>query len=715
MALLKASTTIKQDRKTLYSLLKNMEYFPRFISGVESINVKRLSDHLVVSNWRINVDGTIVTWEEEDIFNDKNYSIDFRMREGDYGAYEGSWKLNENDKGTEINLTAKIDWNFPQFTREISKALDKKAALALRWMLREIRKSVEPEHILSLESFWEAKAPIVSEAISFQNKDGKTVVGFYDHLGNATIKDPFIIIPPGYGETKRDALTTAYYLVKNGFNVIRYDATDHIGESDGEIINTTMNKMKRDLISAIDFTEKTYGAGRIGVVASSLAKRMAIKAASEDKRIIFLVGVVGVVNLQDTLSAVYNEDIIRDVMEGKIKEVYDVMGFDVSKEYPISAIKDNYHDLLTTQKDLEKIHIPVVFLVAENDAWVKLNDVRYVLESSGKTTELHVIPEAMHQLFENPKAARGAMKQIVISSFKHLKGKEMDVEKVIEPSMREMAIQNKLEKDRLRKLTKRSLKEEKEFWGKYIVDFAMLKKVPDYKDFLDTILDSLMPLKSNQVFLDAGCGVGYMGIWFLSRWMEDFGKTNRSLRKWQEIKYVSLDFVESTLKEAEKNHKDVLGQFCEDLKIKDPPIQFSYNLADLNGPLPYPSDSFDKICSSLVISYVNNPDFTVKELFRVLKPGGTIIISTLKPFADLSQIYKNFVSQATSERDILEARKLLSNAGQIKRREGEGHYYFFSEKELKTIMVATGAKAVKTSRSFGNQANIVVAVKETRS
>ncbi len=202
MALLKASTTIKQDRKTLYSLLKNMEYFPRFISGVESINVKRLSDHLVVSNWRINVDGTIVTWEEEDIFNDKNFSIDFRMREGDYGAYEGSWKLIESDKGTEINLTAKIDWNFPQLTREISKALDKKAALAFRWMLREIRKSVEPEHILSLESFWEAKAPIVSESIFFENNDGKKIVGFYDHLGNSTIKDPFIIIPPGYGETK---------------------------------------------------------------------------------------------------------------------------------------------------------------------------------------------------------------------------------------------------------------------------------------------------------------------------------------------------------------------------------------------------------------------------------------------------------------------------------------------------------------------------------
>lgn len=689
-----------------------MEYFPRFISGVESVNVKRLSEDLVISNWRINVDGTVVTWEEEDIFNDKTCAIDFKMREGELGSYEGGWRLLENGHGTEIQLTARIDWNLTGITREISKALDKKAALALRWMLWEIRKSaLYPQD--AHDSFWESRAKIISEPIVFQNKYGKKIIGFYDHLDNATIKDNFIISPPGYGETKRDALTTAYHLVKNGFNVIRYDATDHIGESDGEILNTTMTKLKFDLFSAIDFVEKTYGVSRVGVVASSLAKRMAIKAASEDKRIMFLLGVVGVVDLQRTLRTVYSYDIIQKTIDGTIDDVCNVLGFDVSKEYSASAVRDNYHDLLTTQKDLEKINIPVVFLVAEKDAWVRLEDVKFVMESSKqKPRELHVIPEAMHQLFENPKAAHVAMKQIVVSCFRHMKHREINLDRVLAPTLREMAVQNKIEKERLRKLTKRTVQEEKEFWGKYITDFTIIKKSPDYKEFLDSILDFLMPLKDGQIFLDAGCGVGYMGIWLLLRWIENYHKGSRLLQKSKKIKYVGLDFVETTLKEAQKNHINVLRQFLADSNIKDFPIEFTYDLIDLNHSLPYDSNSMDKVCSSLVVSYVGNPNLTVMELFRVLKPGGIIVLSTLKPYADLSQIYKNFVGQATSEQDVLEARKLLSSAGQIKRREGDGHYYFFSEKELKTLMVAAGASNVRTFRSFGNQANVVVAVKE---
>ncbi|GEM_PF-550492 len=701
MPVIKRSTVVPQDKATIYSILKNMEYFPRFIKGVESINVKHLSDNLVVSNWRINVQDTIVTWEEEDIFNDKNYSIDFRMREGDYGSYEGNWKLLENGSGTEVHLTARIDWNLSQNTKDTTRYLNKKAELALRWMLREIRKNALNPPDLLLEPFWQAKSKIISEQISFRNKDGKNIIGFYDHLDNATIRDHFVISPPGYGETKRDALTTSYYLVKNGFNVIRYDATDHIGESDGEIIGTTMTKMKNDLLGAIDYVEQAYGVKKVGVVASSLAKRMAIKAASEDKRIVFLLGVVGVVNLQHTLNAVYNEDIIGDVESGKIKAIYDVMGFEVSKEYPVSAIKDNYHDLLTTQKDLENINIPVVFLVAENDAWVKLDDVRFVIESSkADTRELHVIPDAMHQLFENPKAAHVAMKQIVVSCFKYLRGNGIDFDQVIAPTMREMAAQNRIEKDRLRKLTRRSVQEEKEFWAKYIVDFAMLKKVPDYREFLDSMVNALLPLKTGQVVLDAGCGVGYFGIWLATKLTEE-GKRDRKIR------YIGLDFLESNLRQAKQNHKGLLRQFS-DTSLS---FQLQYDLADLNDLLPYASDSYDKICCNLVISYLKNPDHSIRELFRVLKPGGVIAISTLKPYADLSEIYRHFISQAESEQDLVEARKLLSSAGQIKRREGEGHYYFFSEKELKTLMVGVGAQEVKTFRSFGNQANVVVAAK----
>ena len=45
---------------------------------------------------------------------------------------------------------------------------------------------------------------------------------------------------------------------------------------------------------------------------------------------------------------------------------------------------------------------------------------------------------------------------------------------------------------------------------------------------------------------------------------------------------------------------------------------------------------------------------------RVLKPGGTIVVSSLKPYADLSQIYRNFVDQTENNEELEEARKLLT-------------------------------------------------------
>jgi SAM-dependent methyltransferase len=48
--------------------------------------------------------------------------------------------------------------------------------------------------------------------------------------------------------------------------------------------------------------------------------------------------------------------------------------------------------------------------------------------------------------------------------------------------------------------------------------------------------------------------------------------------------------------------------------------------ADL--PLPFPDNSFDLVWSSEVIEHLKDPAFTVAEINRVLKPGGTLIMTT---------------------------------------------------------------------------------------
>jgi SAM-dependent methyltransferase len=50
--------------------------------------------------------------------------------------------------------------------------------------------------------------------------------------------------------------------------------------------------------------------------------------------------------------------------------------------------------------------------------------------------------------------------------------------------------------------------------------------------------------------------------------------------------------------------------------------------ADLNLPLPLKDESFDIVISNQVIEHLHKTDQFIKETYRVLKPGGTAIVST---------------------------------------------------------------------------------------
>jgi SAM-dependent methyltransferase len=50
--------------------------------------------------------------------------------------------------------------------------------------------------------------------------------------------------------------------------------------------------------------------------------------------------------------------------------------------------------------------------------------------------------------------------------------------------------------------------------------------------------------------------------------------------------------------------------------------------ADLNGPWPYEANMFDVVHCSQVIEHLHNTRMFVSELFRVLKPGGTALVTS---------------------------------------------------------------------------------------
>ncbi|MGH7823834.1 MAG: class I SAM-dependent methyltransferase, partial [Candidatus Binatia bacterium] len=234
--------------------------------------------------------------------------------------------------------------------------------------------------------------------------------------------------------------------------------------------------------------------------------------------------------------------------------------------------------------------------------------------------------------------------------------------------------------------------------------------IHDYWNLLETIYENLDGMGSGQRVLDAGCGNGNYGFFLLLK------QTYRSRQRPQLLGmapcfYYGMDFVREAASEADLRIKELQDNFLQQAGLfsgRELLLRKHFILGDLESGVPFPDHFFDQICCNLVISYLEQPQRAVAELCRALRPGGKIVITSLKPNPDLSEVYRNFVAVAQTDEEVTEARKLLNNAGEIKLKEVRGLYHFYSEKELKNLVRRSGLRQVRVLRSFGNQANVVI-------
>ncbi len=553
-----------------------------------------------------------------------------------------------------------------------------------------------------------------SELVAYENRQGKRIVGFHDFPKAIRRNQSWMIVLPGYGETKTDVLAVSYFLAKNDFNTLRFDYSDHIGESDGDIRTTTLTKIKDDIRSALDYLYRRHQPKAVGVVASSLACRALLRAAIEDDRIGMLVNLVSIVDLRKTLFEIYKEDHLGRTLKGLPNGIMDVLGFEVDADnFLQSAVQDRYENLSTTLADVRQIKVPMVFFAAEKDAWVDIQDVQEVFEAAGSERKyLHVLKGAMHRLHENPDVAKEALKNVVEFAARYLSTPKRPFF-VHEPNFREIGARIRKEKERNRILRGVTKDEEREFWKTYLEKYGFIINVHDYWNLLDFIYRVLGEPKSGERILDAGCGIGNYGTFLLLRLIYRFRQALIPASGPPIFFYVGLDFVKEAIAQAQETHRHIQSELTKGLGWfpQARPAAYDYLLADLETALPCEPQRFEQICCNLVISYVQNPGRVVANLVQMLKPKGRIVLTSLKPFADLSQVYRNFVQVAETQQDIEEARRLLSNAGRIRAKEAEGIYRFFSEEELGDLLREAGVSEVETYRSFGNQANVAVGMK----
>jgi len=417
------------------------------------------------------------------------------------------------------------------------------------------------------------------------------------------------------------------------------------------------------------------------------------------------------VDVQRSVATVHQEDVFANYLNGQIQDSANILGFNVGRHFLHDAITNSFSTLNTTLKDIQALETQVMYISAGRDAWINDKDLQTFKQSIGSHLSKWLdVPAALHRLQENPKTARTTYRRIIdhCREFLVLPSQEHSIQ---EPNRLELGRQNRQEKIALQKKSHADVGQA--FWSDYLGHFQTVGKCQDYVQLLDHVFHALGPITPGQRFLDAGCGNGNAGLFFLQSLQETNNQSG--LISEHPIRYVGIDVIHEALGRAQFQMTRAYNSLQTAWPARFSPVQMSWSQVDLQHSLPFADNQFDRIVSNLVLGYLADPQEVLGELFRVLAPGGRMVISNLKPNGDFSGIYQNLVSHAGQMDQKLEARELLNNYGKIRQAEKEGQFRFFDKTEWMKILDSLNGVYFGVYPTFANQAYLIVIEKPVAS
>lgn len=139
-------------------------------------------------------------------------------------------------------------------------------------------------------------------------------------------------------------------------------------------------------------------------------------------------------------------------------------------------------------------------------------------------------------------------------------------------------------------------------WSLYAKVYDVINENVPYVKMLDQIVSELDLSKQpteNINMLDAGCGTGNIE-----------GKIGQVPNR---VEVLGIDSSVAMLERAQVKHR------------QNPRMKFQ--LADLNDPLPFTNNFFNRVVSVNALYPLDHPEQALREFYRVLSPGGKLVFA----------------------------------------------------------------------------------------
>ncbi len=560
------------------------------------------------------------------------------------------------------------------------------------------------------------------EVARFLEENGHEIVALVDSTGRRA-GGTAVVLQNGWGQTKEALLPLARTLVTTfgahdePLTVLRFDGVQKRGESEKdpssripgrECHRFVFSQGVADLRACIDHLQNDpeRRPDRIFVVSFSAGAIEARKAVALDagRTIDGWISVVGAPDLQSmTRSISGGVDFVAGYELGMHFGRQELLGVEVDIDLlgPDAAKLGVLH-IEDARSDLASIDVPVVWMHGMHDAWIDLDRVHDVLSHGDLSQRKLLLLPIAHRL-ESSRQASETFRLIA-----HELG-QMALGRSLEPvaaDQRDVRARRRVERAR----RPRPGTDLRAFWKDYLlgrdgsVGIELMTACTDYRLLMADQIEAL-DLRGGERIADLGCGTG-------SLVMELARREDRPA----DLQVVGFDHVRAALARSRDRFDAVRAG--DDLRL-------SLMEADLDvgaGPLGVPAatGAFDCVLASLLLSYVERPAVLLDEMLRILRPGGTLVLSSLCRDADISRLYVESLAEmqvgeareAIPElRDVpLErvARNFLNDAARILEFEEQGAFAFWEPDELGEMLMRAGFRGVETHRSFGTPAQAVI-------
>lgn len=540
------------------------------------------------------------------------------------------------------------------------------------------------------------RAAVVSARRECRNVRGQVIAITDDHARHQISPNtPIVILSPGFGCTQTDYVALSEFLALNRLRVLRYDYSNHVGQSDGDVLQTTLRSMQADLQTVLEFAHTTWPTAPLAILAEDVAARVALKVVAQRPAAHLLLLANPVLDIQTALSTEHHHDLLADYQHGLRRGSGNVWGLNVNLDQFLSdIIAGQYATLATTVSDLSALTVPMVILNSPSAD----PSMRHPFPSPDES--LRALP-AMPTTISIPSALSVTGRTFdarLLASFNTLFTEIARVcfsggsqPAIHTPTSHDISKQYLLERERIRIRHHVSQSTRDALWVAHLAQLPQLGTLHHHVRLLQELYQQALPLEPGSNILDIGCGAGEFAHTLVINHMYHLLHASRAPQ--HPIHYVGIDHSQETVASAEQAftvlYQELQAMFS---KVATPTTAVT---TEWGIHVPSSGDSVDRIVSHLSLSFAPSPLTFLRQAVRALTQGGRLILTCVQPHTDLAGLYREQLHHAGQDELSPTAQIFLHYLGRLHEAIRHGLLHSFDREQLSDLLTHAGATPLR--------------------